>query len=86
MAKGTLEKEKVTNVILNTFEGAFLYNGGKEIRIPINDVEIKVTLTCAKDNVGGAEATSVEETEPLLEAPTEQELSEMNNYIARLNL
>ena len=37
------------------FDGAFEYNDGKEIRIPMSedgiDIQIKVALTCAKDNV-----------------------------------
>lgn len=56
MAKGSIAKEAITQKILDTFEGAFNY-GSKEIRIPYdedgNRVEIKVTLTCAKENVGG---------------------------------
>ena len=56
MAKGSIAKEAITQKILNTFEGAFTY-GSKEIRIPYdedgNRVEIKVTLTCAKENVVG---------------------------------
>lgn len=55
MAKGAIAKEKIKEKILNTFEGSFVYNSGKEIRIPIdeegNEVQIKVALTCAKDNV-----------------------------------
>ena len=54
MAKGAATKEIVTQKILETFEGAFVY--GKEIRLPYNEdgvpIEIKVTLTCAKENVG----------------------------------
>lgn len=49
MARGADEKEVVTQKILETFSNSFIYN--KEIRIPINDVQIKVTLTCAKENV-----------------------------------
>lgn len=53
--KGTIAKKEITDKILATFEGSFLYNDGKEIRIPFveegNDVQIKVALTCAKDNV-----------------------------------
>ena len=55
MAKGSIAKEAITQKILDTFEGSFVY--GKEIRVPYsedgNRVEIKVTLTCAKENVGG---------------------------------
>jgi hypothetical protein len=55
MARGSSSKTVITNKILETFDGAFLYNDGKEIRIPILEdgeiVQIKVTLTCAKTNV-----------------------------------
>lgn len=49
MARGAEEKLQIQNQILETFNGAFVY--GKEIRIPVGDVQIKVVLTCAKDNV-----------------------------------
>ena len=53
--KGTIAKKEITDKILATFEGSFLYNDGKEIRIPFveegNDVQIKIALTCANDNV-----------------------------------
>ena len=55
MAKGQVSKTQITNKLLEIFDGAFLYNDGKEIRIPMiedgNEVQIKVALTCAKDNV-----------------------------------
>lgn len=51
--KGTASKEFVTKQILQMFEGSFKYD--KEIRIPCyedgQEVQIKVTLTAAKDNV-----------------------------------
>ena len=54
-AKGSISKEIITQKILETFDGAFKYD--KEIRIPIMEdgveVQIKVTLTCAKTNVEG---------------------------------
>lgn len=54
-AKGSLLKKEITDTILKTFQGSFLYNDGKEIRIPgLEDgqnLQIKVTLTCAKENV-----------------------------------
>ena len=49
MARGAEEKLQIQNQILETFNGAFIY--GKEIRVPVGDVQIKVVLTCAKDNV-----------------------------------
>ena len=53
--RGATEKEIITNKILETFEGSFVYNCGKEIRIPIGEVQIKVALTCAKENVAPAD-------------------------------
>ena len=57
-ARGAMAKEAIFAKILETFEGSFVYNSGKEVRIPWdengNRVEIKVTLTAAKDNVGDA--------------------------------
>lgn len=49
MARGAEEKLQIQNQILETFNGAFVY--GKEIRVPVRDVQIKIVLTCAKDNV-----------------------------------
>ena len=55
MAKGAVAKQEIGNKILEYFEGAFYYNGGKELRIPWNEngveVQIKIAMTCAKDNV-----------------------------------
>ena len=55
MARGAIAKTEVINRIIKNFDGAFLYNDGKEIRIPMLDngeeVQIKVTLACAKENV-----------------------------------
>lgn len=60
-ARGSVLKQEVATKILAAFPGSFLYNDGKEIRI--NGVEdgqnlqIKVTLTCAKVAVEGGEDT-----------------------------
>jgi len=52
MAKGQVAKKEITEKILQTFDGSFLYNDGKEIRINTTEdgaaVQIKVTLTAAK--------------------------------------
>lgn len=61
MARGAQAKSEVFKKILETFSGSFAYNDGKEIRIPVTEagelVQIKVTLTCAKENVEmGADA------------------------------
>lgn len=53
MARGSQSKEVITQKILETFAGAFLND--KEIRIPMledgSEVQIKVTLTAAKENI-----------------------------------
>ena len=49
MAKGAEEKQIVIDKIKEVFPEAFEYD--KTIRIPIGDVQIKVALTAAKDNV-----------------------------------
>lgn len=93
MARGSEAKKDITSKILETFEGSFLYNGDKEIRIPFNEngeyVEIKVALTCAKEAVGGGNASSttpfVPEPAPLT-PPTQEELDNVANLIAQLNL
>lgn len=55
MAKGSVAKDYIFKTILKTFEGSFMYNGGKECRIPFMEngelVQVKVTLTAAKENV-----------------------------------
>lgn len=72
MARGAIAKEKIKEKILNVFEGSFVYNSGKEIRIPIDEegtlVQIKVALTCAKDVVS-AEG----DIERLAAAPLEED-------------
>ena len=76
MARGTESKSYITKKILETFEGSFLYNDGKEIRIPLREdgeiVQIKVTLTCAKTNVSTEDSTPVEfKTTPAANASNE---------------
>ena len=76
MARGQEEKLIVINKIKEAFPEAFEYD--KTIRIPIGDVQIKVALTAAKDNVEpggdvavpGVKATKVtiaEGAEPVFE-------------------
>ena len=63
MARGQEEKLIVINKIKEVFPEAFEYD--KVIRIPIGDVQIKVALTCAKDNVepgGDTEVPGVKAT------------------------
>ena len=93
MARGAEAKATVWNKVLETFDGAFEY--GKEIRIPMEDngerVEIKVTLACAKENVGGGEADSVELQSTPVEpkttaAPTPEEKENIAKLMDRLGL
>ena len=90
MAKGAEEKQIVIDKIKEVFPEAFEYD--KTIRIPIGDVQIKVALTCAKDNVEpggdaavpGVKATKVtitEGAEPVFEdvsAAVEPSAEELN--------
>ena len=97
-AKGSESKEKIVQKILDTFEGAFPYE--KEIRIPMvengEEIEIKVTLTCAKVNVGGGNGASIKvtsadtissivETSSVTE-PTAEEKENVKSLLARLGI
>ena len=94
-ARGAWSKEQVWNKILETFPGSFVNE--KEIRIPMIEngdrIEIKVTLTAAKTNVGGdAVNEAVQGTEATVSAPTEvlppseEEKAQVNNLLAKLGL
>ena len=90
MARGQEEKLIVINKIKEVFPEAFEYD--KTIRIPIGDVQIKVALTAAKDNVEpggdaavpGVKATKIaitEGAEPVFEdvsAAIEPSAEELN--------
>ena len=93
MAKGAESKEKIIAKLLETFAGSFKYD--KEIRIPMEEggerVEIKVTLTCAKVNVGNAEGaveSSTNDTPAVAGTPelTEEEKTKVNDLITKLGL
>ena len=89
-SRGAEEKQIVIDKIKEVFPEAFEYD--KTIRIPIGDVQIKVALTCAKDNVEpggdaavpGVKATKVtitEGVEPVFEdvsAAVEPSAEELN--------
>ena len=55
MARGQKSKKVIVDKLLDVFKGSFLYNDGKEIRIPIEEdgeiIQIKCVLTAAKTNV-----------------------------------
>lgn len=101
MARGAEAKSKIQKQILETFPGSFLYNDGKEIRIPTPEgaeiVQIKVTLTCAKENVeyGADNATPGDFPTPFKEvtperidpiAPTSEEKANVANLLRSLGL
>ena len=76
MARGAEEKQIIIDKIKEVFPEAFEYD--KTIRIPVGDIQIKVALTAAKDNVEpggdvavpGVKATKVtiaEGAEPVFE-------------------
>lgn len=97
-AKGFFLKGEIAEKILKTFPGSFLYNDGKEIRI--NGVEngveiqIKVTLTAAKEAVSNgiskieSEGTVDSELPPseAITEPTEDEQIRLQNLLKKLNL
>lgn len=104
MAKGQIAKAEIQKKILSNFEGSFLYNDGKEIRIPILEngetIQIKVTLTAAKENVEqgadnavpGIAANKIEfedvetkTSKPIVE-PTEDEKNNVNDLLRALGL
>ena len=95
MAKGSEEKVTIQKKILEVFDGAF-FEDDKIIRIPINDVEIKVTLTCAKDVIGAGGESTVSESETKSAFPTpvtkeikevtQEEIDNVNNIMEALGL
>lgn len=97
MAKGSILKQEITNKILETFPGSFLYNNGKEIRICGNEngelLQIKVALTCAKENVevdsdnnaSTIAANNVINDNVIVE-PTQEEKDNVRRLMEALNL
>ena len=94
MAKGAVAKEQIFAKMLETFEGSFMYNNGKELRIDWEEesgpIQIKVALTAAKEAVSpegevlkASAAVAQEEmpSNPLLNqsVPVEPSLEEKQN-------
>ena len=92
MAKGAQAKADISAKILEVFPNSFIND--KEIRIPMKedgtDIQIKVTLTAAKDLiVNGAEVSS--EDASTIEAPksavvSEEEKRNVSKLLASLGL
>lgn len=75
MAKGTESKAKLFSKIQEFYPDAFWEDEGKILRVPMeeggNIIEIKVTLTAAKTNLGSGELKSA--FGPTAEAPAPPE-------------
>lgn len=95
-ARGTEEKQIIIDKIKEIFPNAFEYD--KVIRIPVGDVQIKVALTCAKDNVEpggdsilpGTKVTIKEGEEPVFEKVkievSDEEKKNLADLMSALNL
>ena len=95
MARGAEEKQLVQEKLVELFPNAFVYD--KILRIPIGDVQIKVTLTAAKDNVecGGdvalpgedtsnANTETVAETQAAAAEPSQEEIDAVSHIMSNL--
>ena len=85
MARGQEEKLIVINKIKEVFPEAFEYD--KTIRIPIGDVQIKVTLTAAKDNVepgGDVAVPGVKATKVTIAEGAEPVFEDVSGYVSAL--
>ena len=96
MAKGSEAKNIIFTKMQEIYPDAFWEDQGKILRIPItengNRVEIKVTLTAAKNNLGGETVNSAFENTPVLPVkidvsePTQEEKENISRLIASLGL
>lgn len=96
MAKGSEAKNIIFTKMQEIYPDAFWEDQGKILRIPItengNRVEIKVTLTAAKNNLGGETVNSAFENTPVLpikidvSEPTQEEKENISRLIASLGL
>lgn len=94
MIKGAESKQILFNKLMEIYPDAFMDD--KVLRVPFKEngdiVEIKVTLTAAKDVIGGTSQSNpvsnaaVESTEPVLAQPTEQEIENIQNLLGKLGM
>ena len=91
--RGAESKAILTNAMLKIFKGAFIAPDNKTIRIPIVEngevVEVKVSLTAAKDTLGGVgavEAPVKDLPKFAAEGPNAQELEELKTLMKSLGL
>jgi hypothetical protein len=104
MARGTESKNTVFAKLQEVFPASFWEDEGKILRIPLDEngsrVEVKVSLTAAKNNLGGESipsafnnapssekiaSTPIPINKPVLE-PTQEEKENVAKLIASLGL
>ena len=94
-ARGTESKSVIFNKLKEIYPNSFWEDENKILRIPMNEggtpIEIKVTLTAAKNILGNGEVESAFPTtsEPAVEKPvemTEEEKENVATLLASLNL
>ena len=94
-ARGTESKGIIFNKLKEIYPNSFWEDENKILRIPMNEggtpIEIKVTLTAAKNILGSGEVESAFPTtsEPVAEKPvemTEEEKENVATLLASLNL
>lgn len=95
-AKGTESKNIIFTKLQEVFPDAFWEDQGKILRIPLTEngtrVEVKVSLTAAKTNLGGDEPVSAFSAEPVVKTstpdiePTQEEKDNVNKLLASLGL
>ena len=102
MAKGNASKEIIFQKILDTFKDSFMADA-KTLRIPMEEngepIEIKVTLTAAKDIIGSAavgedhdwsdpkdtpKSTSIGTATPAAAEPTQEEKENVQRMLESL--
>lgn len=104
MIRGTESKNIVFAKLQEVFPGSFWEDQGKILRIPLDEngsrIEIKVTLTAAKTNLGEEGPVSAFNSSPVVNAipdipkivnnpvlePTEEEKENVSKLIASLGL
>ena len=94
-ARGTESKSVIFNKLKEIYSNSFWEDENKILRIPMNEggnpIEIKVTLTAAKNILGSGAVESAFPTasEPVVEKPvemTEEEKENVATLLASLNL
>ena len=95
-AKGTESKNVIFTKLQEVFPDSFWEDQGKILRIPLTEngarVEVKVSLTAAKVNLGGEEPVSAFPMESVVKTsipdiePTQEEKDNVNKLLASLGL